>query len=217
MWAFLAAKIRLPWTCSNAVVILVCDLHRQAIGRTDPSRFVSKSTVPNLFHSPAAHLSSPPTNTASRAPCVPSALQAENDRVGLLHTLATLEEHPESVPINALVPVDGTPLADEGRADAPDIWDMGRMIATARVVMPRTMVRLSAGRLSFSESEQVSAMDRVWRHVDLLSLEFYHRVVPMWTRAFVSGARTLHTEVRARDAELEMGEAYKRERIEIET
>lgn len=81
--------------------------------------------------------------------------QAENDRVGLLHTLATLEEHPESVPINALVPVDGTPLADEGKADAPDIWDMGRMIATARVVMPRTMVRLSAGRLSFSEAEQV--------------------------------------------------------------
>ena len=75
--------------------------------------------------------------------------------MGLLHTLATLEEHPESVPINALVPVDGTPLADEGKADAPDIWDMGRMIATARVVMPRTMVRLSAGRLSFSEAEQV--------------------------------------------------------------
>ncbi|CAN0042797.1 unnamed protein product [Pylaiella littoralis] len=82
--------------------------------------------------------------------------EAEHDRVGLLHTLATLEEHPESVPINALVPVDGTPLADEGRADAPDIWDMGRMIATARVVMPRTMVRLSAGRLSFSEAEQAS-------------------------------------------------------------
>lgn len=82
--------------------------------------------------------------------------QAENDRVGLLHTLATLEEHPESVPINALVAVDGTPLADEGKADAPDIWDMGRMIATARVVMPKTMVRLSAGRLSFSEAEQAS-------------------------------------------------------------
>lgn len=90
--------------------------------------------------------------------CVHLVLQAENDRVGLLHTLATLEEHPESVPINALVPVDGTPLADEGSADAPDIWDMGRMIATARVVMPRTMVRLSAGRLSFSEAEQVGRM-----------------------------------------------------------
>lgn len=75
--------------------------------------------------------------------------------MGLLHTLATLEEHPESVPINALVAVDGTPLGDEG-VKVPDIWDMGRMIATARVVMPRTMVRLSAGRLSFSEAEQVS-------------------------------------------------------------
>ena len=85
--------------------------------------------------------------------------QAEHDRVGLLHTLATLEEHPESVPINALVAIEGTPLADEGKADAPDIWDMGRMIATARVVMPKTMVRLSAGRLSFSEAEQASGMD----------------------------------------------------------
>lgn len=79
--------------------------------------------------------------------------------MGLLHTLATLEEHPESVPINALVAIEGTPLADEGKADAPDIWDMGRMIATARVVMPKTMVRLSAGRLSFSEAEQASGMD----------------------------------------------------------
>lgn len=76
--------------------------------------------------------------------------------MSLLHTLATLEEHPESVPINALVAVDGTPLADENKAETPDIWDMGRMIATARVVMPKTMVRLSAGRLSFSEAEQVS-------------------------------------------------------------
>lgn len=82
--------------------------------------------------------------------------QAQDDRVGLLHTLATLPEHPESVPINALVPVDGTPLGDDDtKAETPDIWDMGRMIATARVVMPRTMVRLSAGRLSFSEAEQV--------------------------------------------------------------
>lgn len=81
--------------------------------------------------------------------------KGENDRIGLLHTLATLPEHPESVPINALVSVDGTPLGDED-TKAPDIWDMGRMIATARVVMPRTMVRLSAGRLSFSEAEQVS-------------------------------------------------------------
>ncbi len=88
--------------------------------------------------------------------------EKENDRVGLLHVLATLPEHPESVPINALVAVEGTPLgnaaADEesesdGIADV-DAFDMARMIATARIVMPRTMVRLSAGRLSFSDAEQ---------------------------------------------------------------
>lgn len=79
----------------------------------------------------------------------------DSDRVGLLHTLATLEEHPESVPINALVAVKGTPLGEDGSgAEQPSIWDMSRMIATARIVMPRTMVRLSAGRLSFTEGEQ---------------------------------------------------------------
>lgn len=79
--------------------------------------------------------------------------EEETDRVGLLHVLATLPEHPESVPINALVAVEGTPLADEDVAKV-DAFDMARMIATARVVMPRTMVRLSAGRLSFSDAEQ---------------------------------------------------------------
>ena len=88
--------------------------------------------------------------------------EKETDRVGLLHVLATLPEHPESVPINALVAVEGTPLGDanadenvesDGIADV-DAFDMARMIATARIVMPRTMVRLSAGRLSFSEAEQ---------------------------------------------------------------
>jgi biotin synthase len=76
------------------------------------------------------------------------------DRVGLLHTLATMEEHPESVPINALVPVDGTPLKESGVATPPSALDMTRMIATARCVMPGTMVRLSAGRMSFTEAEQ---------------------------------------------------------------
>ena len=87
--------------------------------------------------------------------------EKETDRVGLLHVLATLPEHPESVPINALVAVEGTPLGDadasevesDGIADV-DVFDMARMIATARIVMPRTMVRLSAGRLSFSDAEQ---------------------------------------------------------------
>jgi len=82
--------------------------------------------------------------------------EAEEDRVGLLHVLATLPEHPESVPINALVSVKGTPLGDrEGAEDYQvDALDMARAIGTARIVMPRTMVRLSAGRLSFSEAEQ---------------------------------------------------------------
>ena len=87
--------------------------------------------------------------------------EEENDRVGLLHVLATMPEHPESVPINALVAVEGTPLGDKdddekkatGVADV-DAFDMARMIATARIVMPRTMVRLSAGRLSFTDAEQ---------------------------------------------------------------
>jgi len=79
--------------------------------------------------------------------------EQEKDRVGLLHVLATLPEHPESVPINALVAVEGTPLADD-EIDQVDSFDMTRMIATARIVMPRTMVRLSAGRLSFSDAEQ---------------------------------------------------------------
>jgi biotin synthase len=82
--------------------------------------------------------------------------EKETDRIGLLHVLATLPEHPESVPINALVAVEGTPLGDNINKDEykVDAFDMARMIATARIVMPRTMVRLSAGRLSFSDAEQ---------------------------------------------------------------
>lgn len=80
--------------------------------------------------------------------------EEESDRVGLLHVLATLEYHPESVPINALVAVEGTPLGEDDDIDKVDAFDMARMIATARIVMPRTLVRLSAGRLSFSEAEQ---------------------------------------------------------------
>jgi biotin synthase len=80
--------------------------------------------------------------------------EQETDRVGLLHVLATLPEHPESVPINALVSVEGTPLGNDEDIGRVDAFDMARMIATARIVMPRTMVRLSAGRLSFSQAEQ---------------------------------------------------------------
>jgi len=77
--------------------------------------------------------------------------EKHEDRINMLHTLATLPEHPESVPINALVPIQGTPLGDQPRVD---IWDMVRMIATARILMPATMVRLSAGRAQMSVAEQ---------------------------------------------------------------
>lgn len=73
------------------------------------------------------------------------------DRIGMLHTLATLPEHPESVPVNALVAVKGTPLEEQKRVE---IWDMLRMIATARIIMPKAMIRLSAGRLEMPVSEQ---------------------------------------------------------------
>ncbi len=77
--------------------------------------------------------------------------EKHEDRIAMLHTLATLPQHPESVPINALVPVAGTPLQNNKKAD---IWDMVRMIATARILMPKTMVRLSAGRNDMSVAEQ---------------------------------------------------------------
>lgn len=75
----------------------------------------------------------------------------ENDRVGLLHSLATLDPHPESVPINALVAVAGTPLEKQEKVE---IWELVRMIATARILMPLAQVRLSAGRVHFSTEEQ---------------------------------------------------------------
>jgi biotin synthase len=77
--------------------------------------------------------------------------ESDDDRIGLLHTLANLPEPPESVPINALVAVEGTPLADRPNVS---IWDMVRTIATARILMPGSMVRLSAGRLGMTESDQ---------------------------------------------------------------
>lgn len=73
------------------------------------------------------------------------------DRIGMLHTLSILRPQPESVPINALVPVEGTPM--ENQPPVP-IWDMVRMIATARIVLPHTAVRLSAGRLNMSMEGQ---------------------------------------------------------------
>ncbi len=78
------------------------------------------------------------------------------DRIALIHTLATLPEHPESVPINALVPVDGTPLGSLPETSQQKInpFDFVKMIATARITIPMARVRLSAGRLSLSIAEQ---------------------------------------------------------------
>ncbi len=73
------------------------------------------------------------------------------DRINMLLTLVNMPEHPESVPINALVAIKGTPLANNPKVD---IWDMVRMIATARILMPKTMVRLSAGRTEMNIAEQ---------------------------------------------------------------
>jgi biotin synthase len=77
--------------------------------------------------------------------------ETHEDRIGMLHTLVTMPKHPDSVPINALVRVKGTPLENNTKVDT---WDMVRMIATARILMPATMVRLSAGRAEMSQAEQ---------------------------------------------------------------
>ncbi|GAA4036675.1 biotin synthase BioB [Parerythrobacter jejuensis] len=83
--------------------------------------------------------------------------ETRDDRVGFVHTLATLEQHPESVPVNALVPVKGTVLGDM-LADTPlakiDDIEFVRTVAVARITMPKSMVRLSAGRESMSEATQ---------------------------------------------------------------
>lgn len=77
--------------------------------------------------------------------------ETDEDRIRLLHTLATMPAHPESVPVNALVAVAGTPLENRPRVS---VWEMVRMIATARILMPRAMVRLSAGRNQMPPQEQ---------------------------------------------------------------
>jgi biotin synthase len=81
--------------------------------------------------------------------------ESRADRVGFIHALATLPRHPESVPINALVPIKGTVLGDlfDGVKMIDDI-EFVRTVAVARITMPRSMVRLSAGRESMSESTQ---------------------------------------------------------------
>lgn len=77
--------------------------------------------------------------------------ETSEDRVGLLHTVSTLPSHPESFPVNALVPIKGTPLGDR---PAVEFTSMLRTIATARIVMPATIIRIAAGRKTMSEEKQ---------------------------------------------------------------
>ncbi|MBS2022644.1 MAG: biotin synthase BioB [Deltaproteobacteria bacterium] len=79
-----------------------------------------------------------------------------DDRCRMLITLASQEVHPESVPINALVQVEGTPLA--GHVKKVEAMEMVRLIAVARILMPHAMVRLSAGRLQMTEEAQLLCM-----------------------------------------------------------
>ena len=76
----------------------------------------------------------------------------QTDHVGLIHTLATLPGHPESFPVNKLVPIKGTPMFGE---EPVKLEDLVRCIATARLVMPATIIRLAAGRVTMPESEQM--------------------------------------------------------------
>jgi biotin synthase len=80
--------------------------------------------------------------------------ESEEDRIKLLHTIANLDPQPESVPINALVPIAGTPLAG---SEPVDPFEWVRVIAVARILVPKAMVRLSAGRLSISREAQALA------------------------------------------------------------
>lgn len=80
--------------------------------------------------------------------------ESEDDRISLLFQLSILDPQPESVPINMLVPVEGTPLEN---AALLDIFEWIRCIAVARILMPKSMVRLSAGRLSISKEAQALA------------------------------------------------------------
>ncbi|MCS6959521.1 MAG: biotin synthase BioB [Pseudanabaenaceae cyanobacterium SKYGB_i_bin29] len=77
--------------------------------------------------------------------------ESHEDRIMLLHTLANLQPPPQSVPINALVPIPGTPLGDRPPVSA---LELARVIATARLLMPQAMIRLSAGRKQMSVSDQ---------------------------------------------------------------
>jgi biotin synthase len=79
--------------------------------------------------------------------------ESDADRIGLLHTVSSLPAHPESFPVNALVPIPGTPLGDRKMIPFDRLL---RTVATARIVMPSTIVRLAAGRIALTEEQQIA-------------------------------------------------------------
>lgn len=81
--------------------------------------------------------------------------ETPEDHVGLLHTVSTLPSHPESFPVNALVPIKGTPLGDDPTRKRIPFDAILRTISTARLIMPTTIIRIAAGRTTMSESEQI--------------------------------------------------------------
>lgn len=97
--------------------------------------------------------------------------ELQEDRISFLHTLCTQPSHPESVPINILHRVPGTPLSDQKPLD---YWELLRTIATARILMPEAMVRLSAGRMSLSHEQQalcfLAGANSLWLGEKLLTV-----------------------------------------------
>ncbi|CDM37356.1 hypothetical protein DTO013E5_7530 [Penicillium roqueforti] len=79
--------------------------------------------------------------------------ESDGDRISLLHTVSSLPAHPESFPVNALVPIPGTPLGDRKMIPFDRLL---RTVATARIVMPSTIVRLAAGRIALTEEQQIA-------------------------------------------------------------
>jgi biotin synthase len=77
--------------------------------------------------------------------------ESHQDRIDLLRTLASFSPHPDSVPINALIPIEGTPLASRPKVPS---WEVLRMVATTRILLPQSRIRLSAGRLAMTDAEQ---------------------------------------------------------------
>ncbi len=108
-----------------------------------------------------------------------------DDRCGMLMTLANLDPHPESVPVNALVPVEGTPLASRPPVDPVELV---RMIATARILMPQSKVRLSAGRMAHV-ARGAAAVPAGRRELDLLRREAADHRQPRRVRRSGAAAR----------------------------